>query len=240
MINIELLKTAADAVGVEVDAALAERLDIYARLLVEWNEKMNLTAITDPTDIVIKHFADSLSAAPLLPTGEFSLIDVGTGAGFPGVPLAMLRPDCSLTLLDSLNKRLIFLDEVCKAVGVNATFLHLRAEDGGKKAELREQYDVATARAVGALPLLCEYCLPYVKVGGRFLALKGPTGEEESEKSRRAMAQLGGKVREVKKLYLPADSKGETGERQIFFIDKCSHTPQKFPRPAAKIAKNPL
>ena len=240
MLDKELLKTTAAAVGIEVDAVLAERLDIYARLLVEWNEKMNLTAIIHPTDIAIKHFADSLSAAPLLPKGAFSLIDVGTGAGFPGMPLAMFRSDCQLTLLDSLNKRLVFLQEVCKAVGVDATFLHLRAEDGGKKAELREQFDVATARAVGALPLLCEYCLPYVKVGGRFLALKGPTGEEESEKSRRAMVQLGGKVKEVKKLYLPADSKGETGERQIFFIDKCAQTPSKFPRPAAKIAKNPL
>jgi 16S rRNA (guanine527-N7)-methyltransferase len=240
MIDKELLKTAAEQVGVEVDAVLAERLDIYARLLVEWNEKMNLTAIVHPTDIVIKHFADSLAAAPLLPKGAFSLIDVGTGAGFPGVPLGILRPDCKLTLLDSLNKRLVFLDEVCKAVGVSATCLHLRAEDGGKKAELREQFDVATARAVGALPLLCEYCLPYVKVGGRFLALKGPTGEEESERSRRAMAQLGGRVKEVMKFCLPADSKGETGERQIFFIDKCTATPQKFPRPAAKIAKNPL
>ena len=240
MINKELLKTAAAAVGVDVDATLAERLDIYARLLVEWNEKMNLTAIVHPTDIAIKHFSDSLSAAPLLPEGAFSLIDVGTGAGFPGLPLAMFRPACKLPRLDSLNTRLVFLQEVCKAVGVQAEFLHLRAEDGGKNPALREQFDVATARAVGALPLLCEYCLPYVKVGGRFLALKGPTGEEESEKSRRAMAQLGGKVKEVKKLYLPADSKGETGERQIFFIDKCAHTPPKFPRPAAKIAKNPL
>ena len=162
MIDKDLLKTAAQAVEVEVDAALAERLDIYARLLVEWNEKMNLTAIIHPTDIVIKHFADSLSAAPLLPKEGFSLIDVGTGAGFPGVPLAMLRPDCKLTLLDSLNKRLVFLETVCKEVGMSATFLHLRAEDGGRKAELREQFDVSTARAVGALPLLCEYCLPYV------------------------------------------------------------------------------
>ncbi len=240
MINKDLLKSAAAAVGVEVDDTLAERLDIYARLLVEWNEKMNLTAIVDPTDIAIKHFADSLAAAPLLPTGGFSLIDVGTGAGFPGVPLAMFRPDCELTLLDSLNKRLVFLEEVCKAVGVKAALLHLRAEDGGKKPELREQYDVVTARAVGALPLLCEYCLPYVKVGGRFLALKGPTGEEESEKSRRAMAQLGGKVKEIRRFLLPADSRGETGERQIFFIDKSSPTPPEFPRPAAKIAKKPL
>ncbi len=240
MIDKDLLKTAAFAVGVEVDAALCERLDIYARLLVEWNEKMNLTAIVDPTDIAVKHFADSLAAAPLLPDGAFSLIDVGTGAGFPGVPLALLREDCRLTLLDSLNKRLVFLEEVCKAVGVQAEFLHLRAEDGGQKPQLRESFDVATARAVGGLPLLCEYCLPYVKVGGRFIALKGPTGEEEFASSRRAMQKLGGELRRVRKITLPPDSKGESGERQLFFIDKKSATPPLFPRPAAKIAKKPL
>lgn len=240
MIDKDLLKRAAADVGVDVDAALAEKLDIYAEMLVEWNEKMNLTAIVEPTDVVIKHFTDSLSVAPLLPQGAFSLIDVGTGAGFPGVPLALLRTDCRLTLLDSLNKRLTFLDALCRALGVKANLLHLRAEDGGQKAELRERFDVATARAVGGLPLLCEYCLPFVQVGGRFLALKGPTGEEELAQSRRAMQKLGGGLREIRKVCLPADSKGETGERQLVFIDKIQKTPPIYPRPAAKIAKKPL
>ncbi len=240
MIDKSLLKTAAASLGVDVDDAAAEKMDIYAQLLVEWNKKMNLTAITDPTDVVIKHFVDSVAAAPLLPEGAFSLIDVGTGAGFPGVPLAILRPDCKLTLLDSLNKRLIFLDTVCKELGLTATLVHLRAEEGGKNPQYRDSFDVATARAVGGLPLLCEYCLPYVKVGGRFLALKGPTGEEEAARSAAAIKKLGGKTREVKKLLLPADSKGETAQRQIYLIDKVTATPTAFPRATAKIAKNPL
>ena len=157
MIDKQLLTDCAAAYGVAITPTLAERLDIYARLLVEWNEKMNLTAITDPTGIVVKHFTDSLLAAPLLPSGAFSLIDVGTGAGFPGVPLALLREDCTLTLLDSLNKRLVFLEAVCRELGLPATLIHARAEEGGRRPELREQFDVATARAVAALPTLCEY-----------------------------------------------------------------------------------
>lgn len=240
MIDKDLLKTAALTVGVEISDTVAEKLDKYAQLLVEWNQKMNLTAITDPTDMVIKHFVDSVAAAPLLPVGAFSLVDVGTGAGFPGVPLAVLRPDCKLTLLDSLNKRLIFLDAVCKELGIGADLVHLRAEEGGRNPAYRDAFDVATARAVGGLPLLCEYCLPYVKTGGRFLALKGPTGEEEAARSAAAMQKLGGKTRTVHKFLLPADSKGEQAERQIYLIDKVTATPTAFPRPTAKIAKNPL
>lgn len=240
MIDKALLKTAALSVGVEIDDVAAEKFDTHAGLLVEWNQKMNLTAITDPTDMVIKHFVDSVAAVPLLPQGAFSLIDVGTGAGFPGVPIAILRPDCKLTLLDSLNKRLIFLDAVCKALGITANLVHLRAEEGGKNPLYRDTFDVATARAVGGLPLLCEYCLPYVKVGGRFLALKGPTGEEEAARSAAAIQKLGGNTRDVHKFLLPADSKGEQAERQIYLIDKKSATPPAFPRPTAKIAKNPL
>ena len=157
MIDKELLKNACAQVGVEVDAVAADKLDTYAALLVEWNQKMNLTAITDPTDMVIKHFADSLAAAPLLPDGAFSLIDVGTGAGFPGVPLAILRPDIDLTLLDSLNKRLVFLETVCRETGVTAGRVHARAEEFGKKPEFAAQYDVATARAVAAMEKLAGY-----------------------------------------------------------------------------------
>lgn len=240
MINKALLKTAALTVGVKIDDVAADKFDAYAALLVEWNQKMNLTAITDPTDMVIKHFVDSIAAAPLLPTGEFSLVDVGTGAGFPGVPLRILRPDCQLTLLDSLNKRLIFLDAVCKELGITANLVHMRAEEGGRNPQYRDTFDVATARAVGGLPLLCEYCLPYVKVGGQFLALKGPTGEEEAARSAAAIGKLGGKTRHVHKFLLPADSKGEKAERQIYLIDKKTATPPVFPRPTAKIAKKPL
>ncbi|MBP3381135.1 MAG: 16S rRNA (guanine(527)-N(7))-methyltransferase RsmG [Elusimicrobiaceae bacterium] len=240
MIDKQLLKAAALEIGVEIDDVAAEKFDRYAALLVEWNQKMNLTAITEPTDMVIKHFVDSVAAAPLLPNGSFSLVDVGTGAGFPGVPLAILRPDCKLTLLDSLNKRLVFLDAVCKELGIAADLVHMRAEEGGRNPAYRDTFDVATARAVGGLPLLCEYCLPYVKVGGRFLALKGPTGEEEAARSAAAIGKLGGKTRDVHKFLLPADSKGEVAARQIYLIDKVTATPTAFPRPTAKIAKKPL
>ncbi len=236
MIDKGLLITAAAEMGVTVDEVAAERLDIYARLLVEWNERMNLTAITDPTGIVIKHFADSLSAAPLLPQEPFSLIDVGTGAGFPGVPLAILRGDMRLTLLDSLNKRLLFLEELCRAVGVEATRIHARAEEGGRDAALRERFDVATARAVAALPVLCELCLPFVRVGGRFIAMKGPDGDREAEAAAGALRSLGGRVVERRHVSLAAPDADEAGERCLLVIEKANSTPKRYPRPNAKKA----
>ena len=242
MIDRDLLARCAAPYEVEITDTLYQRLDTYARLLVEWNEKMNLTAITDPVGVAVKHFADSLTAAPLLPEGDFSLIDVGTGAGFPGVPLALLRDDCKLTLLDSLNKRLIFLDEVCREVGLHATLVHTRAEEGGRKPELRERFDVATARAVAALPTLCEYCLPFVKVGGRFLALKGPDGDREQEAAARAVATLGGKFVGAQTLTLSAQPEEgvEPMTRRLVEIAKVKPTPPKYPRQSAKIAKQPL
>ncbi len=239
MLDIRRLCEVTAAVGAPLTVAQAFKLDKYAALLVEWNEKMNLTAITAPDEMLVKHFADSLTAAPYLPTGAFSLIDVGTGAGFPGVPLGILRPDCRLTLLDSLNKRLIFLEALCGAVGVDATRVHARAEEGGQKQELREQFDVATARAVAALPVLCEYCLPFVKVGGVFLALKGPDADNEVAAADNALKKLGGRVREVIALTLP-DPAGGVLERRLVVVEKVSPTPALFPRPSAKMAKQPL
>lgn len=237
MIDKALLIHTAATVGVLVDETDAERLDVYARLLVEWNERMNLTAITDPTDMVYKHFVDSLSVAPLLPTGAFSLIDVGTGAGFPGVPLAILRGDMRLTLLDSLNKRLVFLEELCRAVGVTATRIHARAEEGGRDPALREQFDVATARAVAALPVLCELCLPFVRVGGRFIAMKGPDGDREQQEAQHAVAALGGRFLEGRRVQLPAPAEeGGVSERRLLVAEKVVSTPKRFPRPNAKKA----
>ncbi len=238
MMDREALLRCGEAHGVAVSAELADKLEIYAGLLVEWNEKMNLTAITDPTGIAVKHFADSLLAAPLLPEGAFRLIDVGTGAGFPGVPLALLRPDCRLTLLDSLNKRLIFLETLCKELALPAELIHARAEEGGKRPALREQFDVATARAVAALPVLCEYCLPFVKVGGRFIALKGPDSEREQEAAAKAVTLLGGEVAQSRTAHLTVGE--ETMERRLVRIDKCRPTPSKYPRPSAQIAKRPI
>ncbi|MBR5524423.1 MAG: 16S rRNA (guanine(527)-N(7))-methyltransferase RsmG [Clostridia bacterium] len=242
MFDRDLFARCAAPYGVEVTPELTERLGTYARLLVEWNEKMNLTAITDPVGIAVKHFADSLTVATLLPDGEFSLIDVGTGAGFPGVPLALLRPDCRLTLLDSLNKRLVFLEEVCRAVELPVTLIHARAEEGGRRADLREQYDVAVARAVAALPVLSEYCLPFVKVGGKFLALKGPDADRERSEAARGIGVLGGKVAGVSAFTLPKEPvEGiEPMERRLVQIDKVRPTPPAYPRPSAKIAKRPL
>ncbi len=239
MIEREMLSRCAAEFSVEVTPELAERLDVYARLLVEWNERMNLTAITDPEGMTVKHFADSLAAAPLLPEGAFSLVDVGTGAGFPGVPLALLRPDCRLTLLDSLNKRLNFLETLCGELGLSARRIHARAEDGGRRPELRESFDVATARAVAALPALCEYCLPFVKVGGRFLALKGPDGGREAAEAERAMKLLGGELAEVRPVLLPAFGE-EALSRNIIRIDKNRPTPPQYPRQSTKIVKKPL
>ena len=242
MFDRDLFARVASRYGVEVSGETMEKLDIYARLLVEWNQKMNLTAITDPAGIAVKHFADSLTAAALMPKGAFSLIDVGTGAGFPGVPLALYRPDCKLTLLDSLNKRLTFLDTVCRETGLTATLIHARAEEGGRDPKLREKYDVACARAVANLPVLSEYCLPFVKVGGRFVALKGPDADRERADAARGIGVLGGKIATVTALTLPAEPiEGiEPMERRLVVVEKVKPTPAAYPRHGSKIAKKPL
>ncbi len=243
MIDAALLRDLTKEYGVTVDETACAKLDRYAELLVEWNEKMNLTAITDPIGITVKHFADSLTAIPLLPQKQgISLIDVGTGAGFPGIPLAIVRPDIKLTLLDSLNKRLVFLETVCRELDIPVQRIHARAEEGGRKPELREKFDVATARAVAALPVLLEYCLPFVRPGGCFLALKGPDSDEEHRAAGKALARLGGKTEAVHKLLLPKTPREglEQQERRIFVFNKTAPTPSAYPRAHAKIAKEPL
>ena len=240
MIDKQQLKKYAAEYGVTVDDIAAEQLDCYARLLVEWNEKMNLTAITEPEQIVVKHFVDSLTAVPLLPKKDFvSLIDVGTGAGFPAIPLAIVCKNLQVTLLDSLNKRLLFLQEVCRELGLSAKTVHARAEDGGKDPALREKFDVATARAVAALPTLLEYCLPFCKVGGVFLAMKGPESDAEFEAAKTAVSVLGAKEKAAHSLWLPCVN-GEKQERRIFVFEKVKPTPPKYPRPTAKIKKEAL
>ena len=236
MIDTLLLKEKAAFFGVELDETALERFDIYAEMLAETNKSMNLTAITEPDEIVIKHFADSLS---LLKYAKFpeksSLIDVGTGAGFPGVALLIARPDLNLTLLDSLNKRLAFLDEVLNGLGLKAKTVHLRAEEGGRDKNYRECYDFAVARAVAALPVLSEYCLPFVKVGGEFLAMKGACADEEISDAKNAIGLLGGKLSEKNSFELFG-----RGERNIIKIKKISQTPTKYPRQPSKIVKNNL
>ncbi len=210
------------------------QLETYARLLVEWNEKMNLTGITDPEGIAVKHYLDSILPLNFInvPRGT-KLIDVGTGAGFPGLPMKIYRPDVKLTLLDSLNKRINFLSAVCDEAGIEAKCVHARAEEGGRNPEFREKYDVAVARAVAAMPVLAEYCLPYVKVGGFFAALKGPN--ENYEEGKNAVITLGGEISDVKEYALPNGDK-----RTLIVVHKINTTPPKYPRNGGQIAKKPL
>lgn len=238
MINRDFLTDKLKETGFELSQPeqLTERFDRYAEMLVDWNEKINLTAITAPDEIVIKHFVDSLLLLKAydVPKGV-SMIDVGTGAGFPSVPVAMVRDDIRLTLMDSLNKRINFLKELSKTLGVNAECVHARAEEFGNKPEYREQYDVACARAVAHLRELSEYCLPFVKVGGAFVALKSVGLEQELEEAKAAIDILGGKVERISRFTLP-----DGAERAIAVIRKIRPTPKKFPRPYGKIKKNPL
>jgi len=217
--------------GMKINDDIYERLSLYAGLLCEWNEKINLTAITDPEGIALKHFYDSVYPFTLFELKKgASVIDVGTGAGFPSCPLKILRGDIRLTLLDSLNKRINFLEELSGQCALDAECIHARAEDGGKRAELREQFDLACARAVAPMYILAEYCLPFVKVGGAFAALKGSSGVQELDEAKEAVKRLGGKTELVKEYALP-NGDGRT----LIVIRKLSKTPAKYPRPKAKI-----
>lgn len=233
----ELIKTATSDFKTKLNDVQLLQLEKYYQMLVEWNEKINLTAITDPEGVAVKHFADSLTFLNYVDVPEnASIIDVGTGAGFPGVVLKIARPDISLTLLDSLNKRLLFLDEVINELGISAQLIHSRAEDGGNKPELRESFDFAVSRAVAQLNVLSEYCLPYVNVGGCFVAMKGPQAKEEIKKATIAINLLGGKLKNAFEFSLPNDG----GERTIAVIEKKRNTPPKYPRNSGKIKAKPL
>ena len=222
--------------GIELTDEQYSRLAVYSDLLVEWNEKINLTAITDSEGITEKHFFDSIYPFTLFELKEgSSLIDVGTGAGFPSCPLKIYRDDIKLTLLDSLNKRVNFLKELSEKAQLDAQCIHGRAEEAGRNADLREQFDCACARAVANLTELSEYCLPFVKKGGIFAALKGSGGEEELEEARNAIKILGGKVEKAEKYSLP-NGDGRT----LIIIRKVASTPPKYPRNKGQIKKNPL
>lgn len=214
-----------------------EQFQKYFELLVEWNEKMNLTAITDESGVALKHFADSLSLLNFVDIPQnSSLADVGTGAGFPGVVLKIARPDIKLTLIDSLNKRLVFLGEVCAQLGIEAELIHSRAEDGARDEKLRENFDFAVSRAVARMNVLSEYCLPYVKVGGAFCAMKGAQANEEFKESLNAINTLGGKLENKYFFELPENG----GERAIAVVRKVKNTPQKYPRQSGKIKAKAL
>lgn len=235
-IDIKLLKEESEKYGVILDETALSRFDTYGRMLVEWNEKINLTAICDPYGVTVKHFLDSLTLFNFIdiPKGA-KVIDVGTGAGFPGVAMLIARPDLKLTLLDSTAKKLKVIEDILSAMGLEAQILHSRAEESGNKKELRESFDFATARAVANLRELSEYCLPFVKKGGSFISLKAAKASEEIDGAKKAIKVLGGKIVKSESFELL-----DVGERNIVVIEKVSSTPAKYPRPSAKIAKNPL
>ena len=210
-------------------------LEEFSRLLVKKNEVMNLTGITEPREVATLHLLDSLSLIPMADLAGKSIVDVGTGAGFPGIPLAIALPDSSITLLDSLNKRIDFLRESGAQLGLtNAEYVHGRAEEFA--ADHRESYDYAVSRAVANLPMLCELCLPLVKVGGQFLAMKSSHTEEEIAAAKSAISKLGGKIEAVEDYTIPTTDV----VHRVVRIRKVSPTPKKYPRRFAQIKKQPL
>lgn len=234
MIDKERLRSLALQSGVELDQTALDRFDTYAELLVEWNGKMNLTAITEPEEIEVKHFLDCLMLPKYFDLGNTkTVIDVGAGAGFPSVPLLIYNPDLCLTMMDAINKRLTFLDTAIHAIGLEANLIHARAEDSGQDKNYREMFDLATARAVAPMNVLAEYCLPFVKVGGYFVALKG--SNDDTEQAKDAIATLGGEV--VSNVSYKLNG---TEPRSIVVVKKISQTPTQFPRKAKKISAKPL
>lgn len=220
--------------GILLDDVMLERFDTYARLLVEWNEKMNLTAITEPKEIELKHFLDSLMLIKYFDLQNVSkAIDVGAGAGFPSMPILIYKPEIQFTLLDSLNKRLTFLSTVNSELGLDAKLVHSRAEVSGQEEKYREKFDLATARAVAPMNVLSEYCIPFVKEGGAFVALKG-SNDDVSEASN-AIELLGGRLESNISYEL-----GGTEPRTIAVIRKISQTPTQYPRKSKKISTKPL
>ena len=218
-----------------LDESRADTLERFAALLLEKNEVMNLTSITEPTAIAQLHLLDSAALTQFVELSGKKVVDVGTGAGFPGMPLRILKDDFDLTLLDSLGKRIAWLSEVCETLGLRRVeCIHARAEEFA--AAHREQYDIATSRAVAQLNVLCELALPLVKVGGQFLAMKSTDTEEEIASAKNAIRTLGGKIVSVKDYTIPTS----TVTHRVVVIEKVSSTPAKYPRAFAKIKKQPL
>ena len=234
MINTDNKKNEAAKMGVSLDGVAIKRFDLLAERLVSWNSRVNLTAITEPDDIVVKHFLDSISPLPYADIKENArLIDVGCGAGFPGLPILIARPDLEVTFLDSIEKKLKFIDDVLESTSLFGETVHGRAEVLGADSDFREQFDVATTRAVAPLNVLAEYCLPLVKVGGIYISMKG--AEDETALGSKAIKELGGEIENVVSLKL---ANGDS--RNLIMIRKISQTATKYPRKTKKIAVQPL
>lgn len=220
----------------EIDDNKIQKFYDYMNLLVEWNKKINLTAITEEKDIILKHFVDSLTVLKYIKDNK-NIVDVGTGAGFPGIPLAIMNDSLKITLVDSLNKRINFLNEVCSKIKLkNTKAIHSRAEEFGQDNNYRESYDIAISRAVSNLTVLAEYLLPLVKVGGKIICMKGPDIEEELKQAKSAIDILGGKFERCDNFCLPKSDIS----RNIIIIKKIKETPKKYPRKAGTPVKTPL
>lgn len=236
--NPDQFKAALAEKGIVLSNRQMEQYDIYFKTLVEWNEKMNLTAITEKEEVYLKHFYDSISAAFYFDFNKpFTICDVGAGAGFPSIPLKIAFPSLNITIVDSLNKRISFLEHLAKELGLeNTQFIHDRAETFGKNPLYREKYELVMARAVARLSVLSELCLPLVQMDGTFIAMKGGQAEEEIQSGKKALDVLGGKVKSVHSFKLPV----EESERNILVIEKKKKTPKQYPRKPGTPNKTPI
>ena len=232
----EKMKEKSKEMNIDLSVEQLDKFYRYMALLIEWNDKMNLTAIIEPEEIILKHFIDSLTILKYIKENE-KIVDMGTGAGFPGIPISIMCSKNKITLVDSLNKRLIFLQEVIKQLELkNVETIHARAEDFGKNKIYREQFDVATSRAVANLSTLSEYLLPLVKIGGKCICMKASDIEQEVQDAKKAIDVLGGTIYQIEKFTLPQSDIGRT----IIMINKSKTTPNKYPRKAGMPSKEPI
>ncbi len=234
---MELLEQYLNKIGIPYDDDMLLKFEKYYDLLLTWNSRINLTSITDRSEVIIKHFIDSAQILRFIDLKGKSVIDVGTGAGFPGIPVKILCPECKVVLLDSLNKRVSFLDEVIRSLNLSdISVICGRAEDYGHDNLYRESFDIGVSRAVASLDTLSEYCLPFVNIDGCFISYKGINISEENQKAEKALSILGGRIDKVEQFVIPGNDIG----RSLIFIKKDSHTPDKYPRRAGTPLKKPL
>lgn len=225
-------------IGIDISGEQLEKFEKYYIEMMIWNEKCNLTAITEENEVIIKHFYDSLLVMLLKEwNGKGRLLDIGTGAGLPGLPLKIMNKDLNITLMDSLNKRIKFLEHIIGLLELtDIEAIHARAEEMGQEVKWREKYDIVISRAVARMPILLEYCLPFVKIGGYFIAYKGPDAEEEIVAATKALEILGGRIKRIEKHELPENG----GKRSLILIEKTHQTPKTYPRKAGTPEKKPL